>query len=159
TSPSARRGVLWHLSKVLCRNPRRTTHKPVAGGNRPPGICPRRADAWRGRSLRAAPTNGPAVEALERLAAGEHKLIPRGVSRWIKQRLPAWYRCGFGFLSVKKYLETDLGLRARDSPRRRPGEPSKPRGSPFAPGRRSGSIARRKRKAPRGRDDERRLPA
>src|SRR5262245_29491589 len=59
--PSARRGVLWHLSKVLCRNPRRTTHKPVAGGNRPPGICPPRANAWRGWSRRAAPTNGPAV--------------------------------------------------------------------------------------------------
>src|SRR6516162_8577523 len=59
--PSARRGVLWHLSKVLCRNPRRTTHKSVAGGNRPLGICPRRANAWRGWSRRAAPTNGPAV--------------------------------------------------------------------------------------------------
>src|SRR5262249_57709964 len=61
TGPSARRGVLWHLSKVLCRNPRRTTHKLVAGGNRPPGICPRRTNAWRGWSRRAAPTNGPAV--------------------------------------------------------------------------------------------------
>src|SRR5262249_56033737 len=61
TGRSARRGVLWHLSKVLCRNPRRTTHKPVAEGNRPPGICPRRANAWRGWSRRATSTNGPAV--------------------------------------------------------------------------------------------------
>src|SRR5215471_16006483 len=61
TGPLARPGVLWHLSKVLCLNPRRTTHKPVAGGNRPPGICPRRANVWRGWSRRAAPTNGPAV--------------------------------------------------------------------------------------------------
>src|SRR5262249_52061658 len=61
TGLSARRGVLWHLSKMLCPNPRRTTHKPVAGGNRLPGICPRRANAWRGGSRRAAPTNGLAV--------------------------------------------------------------------------------------------------
>src|SRR5499425_3487811 len=61
TGPSARPGVLWHLSKVLCLNPRRTTHKPVAGGNRPLGVCPRPANAWRGWSRRAAPTNGPAV--------------------------------------------------------------------------------------------------
>src|SRR5262249_34197790 len=61
TGPLARRGVLWHLSKVPCRNPRRTTHTAGAGGHRPPGICPRRANAWRGWSRRAAPTNGPAV--------------------------------------------------------------------------------------------------
>src|SRR5262249_24057640 len=61
TVPSVRPEVLWHLSKVLCRNPRRTTHKPVAGGNRRLGICPHRANAWRGWSRRVAPTNGPAV--------------------------------------------------------------------------------------------------
>src|SRR5262249_40951444 len=61
TGLSARRGVLWHLSKMLCRNPRRTIHKPVAGGNTPLGICLRRANAWRGWSRRAAPTSGPAV--------------------------------------------------------------------------------------------------
>src|SRR6516162_7888353 len=61
TNLSARREMLWHLSRVSCRSPRRTTHKPVAGGNRPPGICPRHANVWQGWSRRAAPTNGPAV--------------------------------------------------------------------------------------------------
>src|SRR5262249_41021671 len=60
TGPLARPGVLGHLSRMVCRNPRRTTHKLVAGEKMPLGICPHGATAWRGWSPRAAPTNGPA---------------------------------------------------------------------------------------------------
>src|SRR5262249_11895839 len=63
TGASVRPRGLWHLSKVLCRNPRRTTHKSVAGGNSPLGTRPRRANAGRVWSPREAPTNGPAVAA------------------------------------------------------------------------------------------------
>jgi hypothetical protein len=48
TGPSARPGALWHLSNLSYRNPRRTTHKPVAGGNRPLRICLPRANSLRG---------------------------------------------------------------------------------------------------------------
>jgi hypothetical protein len=40
-------GALWHLSNLACRNPPRTSCKPVAGGNRHLGIYPPRANAWR----------------------------------------------------------------------------------------------------------------
>src|SRR5262249_47725946 len=56
-----RRGVHWRLSKMLCRSPRRTMHKPVGGAHELLGICIRRANAWRGQLQRAAPTKGPAV--------------------------------------------------------------------------------------------------
>ena len=56
-------GVLWHLSNLACRNPPRTSCKPVAGGNRHLRVSPRRANAWRDWWRRAVPTNGPAVAA------------------------------------------------------------------------------------------------
>src|SRR5262249_44367809 len=74
-SPSAHLEVLWHLSTMLCRNPRRTNRKPAAGGNRPRGICARRTNTWRDWWRRAAPTNGPVVvEQLSTPAAGRPPL-------------------------------------------------------------------------------------
>src|SRR5262245_2453725 len=45
---------------MVCRNPRRTTHKLVAGEKRPLDICPHGASAWQVWPPRAAPTSGPA---------------------------------------------------------------------------------------------------
>jgi hypothetical protein len=59
--PSAHLEGLWHLSKMLCRNPRRTSCKPVAEGNTLRGIFPRRTNTWRGWWRHAAPTNGLVV--------------------------------------------------------------------------------------------------
>src|SRR5215470_15594215 len=54
---------------MLRRNLRRTTHKPPAGARRLLGICPRRANAWRGRSRRTVPTNEPAAAVLSPMPA------------------------------------------------------------------------------------------
>src|SRR5215831_16125685 len=69
---------------MLRRNLRRTIHKPVAGRHTPLGICPRRANAWRGRSRRTVPTNEPAVAVQSSMPAAvlppPHLSYPRSTA-------------------------------------------------------------------------------
>src|SRR5262249_18518138 len=75
--PSAHPEVLGHLSKMLCRNPRRTSCKPVAEGNTLRGIFPRRTNTWQGWWRHAAPTNGLVVVVQSSTpVAGQHLSYP-----------------------------------------------------------------------------------
>src|SRR5262249_6843780 len=60
TGPSARREVIWHLYKMLCRKPRRLHLNLCAEVNCLSAMSPPHSSAWRGLSPLPPPTNVPA---------------------------------------------------------------------------------------------------